>query len=75
MFPDEDGWLFLSASQDQVIHLWRLTLNSEGSIDDDTCADDKAPPTSGHVTLIHQCKGHARSVEAIDVSSDSSKVN
>ena len=29
----------------------------------------------GHVTLLHQCKGHARSVEAVDVSTDRSKVS
>ena len=26
------------------------------------------------MTLLHQCKGHARSVEALDVCSDKSKV-
>ena len=59
--------MFLSASQDQNVLLWRLTLHTDEAGDGDS-------PT-GHVTLVHQCKGHAGSVEAIDVSSDKSKVS
>lgn len=57
----EDGdYLFLSSSQDQTINIWRLTVEKNNNL--------------GHVTLLHQCKGHARSVEALDVCSDKSKV-
>lgn len=43
--------------------LWRLTLDV-----------GEAGP-QGHATLLHRCKGHARSVEALAVSSDRSKVS
>lgn len=65
--PDGRDWLFLSASQDQHIHIWRMTLETEYK------AGDITPV--GHVTLLHECKGHAKSVQAIDVSSDRSKVS
>lgn len=48
--------LFLSASQDQNILLWKFS------------------PANSEVVCLHQCKGHARSVEAIAVSPDTSKV-
>ncbi len=60
----DDQYLFLSGSHDQAIYLWRLTIET-----DDEC------DLKGHVTLIHQCKGHARSVEAMDISPDKSKVS
>lgn len=63
-FAAEDGdHLFLSCSQDQTINLWRLTFENNDNL-----------TSNGHVTLLHQCKGHARSVEALDVCSDRSKV-
>ena len=49
-------YLFLSASQDQNIHIWKYI------------------PSSSDVVHLHQCKGHARSVEAIAVSPDRTKV-
>ena len=66
MYTDvsSDEWLFLSASQDQLVLLWRLT-RSPGL----------GGGAQGHVTLLHRCKGHARSVEGITVSPDRSKVS
>lgn len=68
-FPSlaDEEWLFLSASQDQHVHIWKMTLDEEYR------GGDVTPV--GHVTLLHQCKGHAQSVQAIDVSSDRSKVS
>lgn len=58
-YPDDsaDGCLFLSASQDQNVLIWRFS------------------PADSAVILLHQCKGHARSVEAAAVSPDRSKVS
>ncbi len=53
----EGDLLFLSASQDQNIHLWQLST-----------ADST-------LSLRYEYKGHARSVEAIAVSPDATKVN
>ena len=50
--------LFLSGSHDQNINLWRLTSEAE----------------TFSVTLLHEYKGHARSVEAIALSPDETKV-
>lgn len=51
-----DGQLFLSASQDQTIHMWKYDWHT---------AD---------IVHLYQCRGHARSVEAIAPSPDQSKV-
>ena len=53
----EEELLFLSASQDQNIHLWQLST------------------TDSTLSLCYEYKGHARSVEAIAVSPDATKVN
>ncbi|KAL5496249.1 hypothetical protein EMCRGX_G012494 [Ephydatia muelleri] len=50
-----DGQLFVSASQDQTIHMWKY---------DWLTAD---------VVHLYQCRGHARSVEAVAPSPDQSK--
>ena len=53
-----DSPVFLSASQDQHVHLWGIPSGGD----------------QGCVALLHQCKGHARSVEGIAVSPDHTKV-
>ena len=65
MFPRVDDLptgdidtLFLSGSHDQNINLWRLSSDA-GMFS---------------VTLLHVYKGHARSVEAIALSPDETKV-
>lgn len=72
---DEQGLLFLSASQDQNIHLWRFQKPSE-SIDDsgdDVIGDGSN--TADLAILLHQFKGHARSVDALAVSPDKQEVH
>ena len=68
---DENGYLFLSASQDQKIHLWKLTtLNSDKDDNGDKIDDDDAESA----ILLHQFKGHARSVDALAVSPNKQEV-
>ena len=69
---DESGLLFLSASQDQNIHMWRVsTTNSAHKDDDNDVVSDKSAESA---TLLHQFKGHARSVDAIAVSPNQQEV-
>ena len=74
------GWStsFSAPLRDQHIHIWKLSLESalqeNVNHDDDDDDDNVILAPVGHVTLLHQCKGHTKSVEAIDVSLDGSKV-
>ena len=70
---DELGVLFLSASQDQNIHLWRYLKNSQSADDSDDVIGDRGNADS--VTLLHQFKGHARSVDTLAVSPDKQEVH
>ena len=80
MFPvddasvDEQGLLFLSASQDQNIHLWQFSKLSESKDDsgDDNIGDGNNAADSA--VLLHQFKGHARSVDALAVSPNKQEV-
>ena len=69
---DENEYLFLSASQDQKILLWRFTtLNSSKDDDGDNIIDDSDAKSA---ILLHQFKGHARSVDALAVSPNRQEV-
>ena len=69
---DEHGFLFLSASQDQNIHLWRFLESPESTDDSDDVIGDGNNADSA--TLLHQFKGHARSVDALAVSPNKQEV-
>ena len=60
---EEMKWLFVSGSQDQNVHIWRYNRQEEEEEEDVT------------VSLLHCCKGHARSVEALAVNPDRTKVS
>ena len=63
---DENGYLFLSASQDQKIYLWQLMTSNSGKADNGDAES---------AVLLHQFKGHARSVDALAVSPNKQKVS
>ena len=67
---DDNELLFLSASQDQHIHMWHLTLTRNVEEDNDVIAEENADSA----TLLHQFKGHARSVDALAVSPNGQEV-
>jgi WD40 repeat protein len=68
---DEQGLLFLSASQDQNIHLWKFQKPSDSATKDDGDGNNSADSA----ILVHQFKGHARSVDALAVSPDKQEVH
>ena len=72
---DEQGLLFLSASQDQNVHLWKFQKPSRSANDsgDDTTGDGNDVADSA--ILLHQFKGHARSVDALAVSPNKQEVH
>ena len=61
---EEMKWLFVSGSQDQNVHIWRYNRQEEEEEEEDAT-----------VSLLHCCKGHARSVEALAVNPDRTKVS
>ena len=64
LFSDEDGGhVFLCGSQDQTVSMCTFMVEEN---------DNVTPP--GSAVCLHQCKGHARSVEDLDVCPDKSKV-
>ena len=79
LFPfedmDEQGLLFLSASQDQNVHLWKFQKPSRSANDsgDDVIGDGDNVADSA--ILLHQFKGHARSVDALAVSPNKQEVH
>ena len=74
----ENGLLFLSASQDQNIHLWRVSTTSESTNNTDDNNDDVintgSTSSADSAKLLHQFKGHAQSVEALAVSPNKQEV-
>ena len=73
---DEQDLLFLSASQDQNIHLWKFqTPSKSASISGGGDVIDDGNNTADSAVLLHQFKGHARSVDALAVSPDKQEVD
>ena len=69
---DEQGLLFLSASQDQNIHLWKFQKPSQSANDS---GDGDGNNVADSAILLHQFKGHARSVDSLAVSPNKQEVH
>ena len=69
----DSGCLFLSASQDQNIHLWQYSLSGPTNEGNDIINDSNTTSADSTV-LLHQFKGHARSVDALAVSPNKQEV-
>ena len=72
---DKQDLLFLSASQDQNIHLWRFQHPSESTDDSGGDVTGDSDHAADSAILLHQFKGHARSVDALAVSPDKREVH